>query len=56
MITYFEYLIVDLHVFYILNTPLDFVLIKCYLLFDPRTFFFMHNFILQNLKFKQIFD
>ena len=42
MVTYFENLIVRLHVLYILD--------KYFKLF------FKHNFIYKNLKFKQLFD
>ena len=45
----FENLIVELHVLYTSNTHVKFVLIGCYLLYDPSIYFFMYNFRLQNL-------
>ena len=45
----FKNLIVGLHVLYTSNTYVKFVLIGCYLPYDPSIYFFMYNFKLQNL-------
>ena len=51
MIIYFKILIVKVFVFYVFNKYVkNFILIKYYLLFNSKTLFFMHNFILQKLE------
>ena len=51
MIIYFKILIVKVFVFYVFNKYVkNFILIKYYLLFNLKTLFFMHNFILQKLE------
>ena len=51
MIIYFKILIVKVYVFYVFNKYVkNFILIKYYLLFNSKTLFFMHNFILQKLE------
>ena len=50
MITYFENLTIELHVFYFFNTHIQFVSIGYYLLLYFLNLFFMHNFKLQKLE------
>ena len=51
MIIYFKILIVKVFVFYVFNKYVkNFILIKYYLLFNSKTLFFMHNFILQKIE------
>ena len=51
MIIYFKILIVKVYVFYVFNKYVkNFILIKYYLLFNSKTLFFMHNFILKKLE------
>ena len=39
IITYFENIIIELHVIYVLICMLNFMLIECYLLLDPKIYF-----------------
>ena len=49
---YFEILIVGLHIFYVLNTHINWMLFTiCFI-----NLFFIHNFKLQKLKFKHLID
>ena len=43
--------------FYMFSTPIsNFVLIKCYLLFNPKTYFLYIILNYKNLKFKHLID
>ena len=50
MSTYFENLIVGLHVFYIFNTHVKLNVKWMLFTVQSKNLFFMHNFILQKLK------
>ena len=44
MATYFENVTIGFQFFMFLTRMSNFMLVGCYLLFNPQTYFFMHNF------------
>ena len=50
MVTYFENLVIELHILYVLTTYVKFHANQMQFIIQSTNLFFMHNFRLQNLK------